>query len=467
LSSALHDLVIHNGKLIDPDHILEADLAIDAGRIAAIGQGFSGRRELDASGKYVIPGGVDPHVHLEMPVGSTRSSDDWLTGTRAAACGGTTSLIDFAEPSPGQSLAEALDARRELAQGKAVIDFGLHMTIVQDSKDVLQQIRGLCKNGCISFKTYLTYEGFRLSDSAFLNVLCAVREAGGIVLVHAENDAIIHHLQQQFSKEKKTAPATHALARPAIAEGEAIQRSLAMAEVTGACLYVVHVSTSLGVEAIRLARKRGVTAYGETCPQYLLLTSEELSRPGFEGAKFVCSPPLRTPPDNERLWQGLAEDDLQTVGTDHCPFFFKGQKDLGIDDYRKIPGGLPGIESRLALVHQFGVRAGRLSLKRWVLVCSTNPAKIFGLYPRKGTLGPGADADLVIFDPLKKVRLGTSILHENVDYTPYEGFELTGYPVMTILHGRVIVENGEFLGKAGEGRYLARVPGAVPLEVHR
>jgi dihydropyrimidinase len=456
LHSDLHDLVIRNGRLVGPTQILEENLAIDGERITAIGRGLSGRQEIDAAGKYILPGGIDPHVHLEMKVGVTRSSDDWFTGTRAAACGGTTTLIDFVEPEPGERLAHALNARRELAQNQAAIDFGLHMTITQDDEQTLQDITRLCKQGCPSFKTYLTYSGFRLSDPAFLNVLSTVKKSGGIVMVHAENDAIINHLQHNFENKKGNAPKDHALARPAIAEGEAIQRSLAMADVTGAQVYIVHISTALGVEAIRAAQMRGVSAYGETCPQYLLLTDKELSRQGFEGAKFVCSPPLRTKPDNESLWKGLAEDDLQTVGTDHCPFFFKGQKDLGNDNFLNIPGGLPGIESRLALIHQFGVRAGRLSLNRWVQVCCTNPARLFGLYPRKGSLEPGADADLVLFDPDKKTTLTKSILHEQVDYTPYEGFELCGYPVMTILRGRVIVENGEFCGMPGDGRYLTR-----------
>jgi dihydropyrimidinase len=365
-------------------------------------------------------------------------------------------LIDFVEPGQGERLEHALDARRELARSKSTIDFGLHMTITQDDEQTLQDITALCTNGCTSFKTYLTYKGLRLSDSAFLNVLSAVKKAGGIVLVHAENDAMINHLQLKYRNIKKTAPKYHALTRPTIAEGEAIQRSLAMAELVGARLYVVHTSTALGVEAIRSARRRGVAAFGETCPQYLLLTVKELSRPGFDGAKFVCSPPLRSRTDNERLWKGLADDDLQTVGTDHCPFFFKGQKDLGKDNYLEIPGGLPGIESRLALIHHYGVRTGKISLNRWVQVCATNPARLFGLYPRKGTLEPGADADLVLFNPDKKVTLTNSVLHEHVDYTPYEGFELHGYPVMTLLRGRVIVENGVFSGEPGYGRYLTR-----------
>lgn len=456
MSPDLHDLVIHNGKLIGPGQSLDLDLAIDGEKIAAIGRDLSGRREVDAGGKYVLPGGIDPHVHLEMPVGATRSSDDWFTGTRAAACGGTTTVIDFVEPEPGETLEHALLARRELARSKAAIDFGLHMTITQDDRQTLAEIAILCKNGCTSFKTYLTYAGFRLTDPAFLNVLCAVKESGGIVLVHAENDAIIDHLQRHHKNKKHTAPKYHALTRPAIAEGEAVQHSLALAEVAGARLYIVHTSTALGVNAIRAARGRGVAVSGETCPQYLLLTDKELSRPGFEGAKFVCSPPLRSRSDTEHLWEALTNDNLQTVGTDHCPFYFKGQKELGKDNFLNIPGGLPGIEARLALIHQFGVRTGKLSLNRWVDVCSTNPARIFGLYPNKGTLEPGADADLVLFDPEKKITLTRSILHEQVDYTPYEGLELQGYPVMTILRGQVIVENGEFCGAPGNGRYLSR-----------
>ena len=450
------DLVIHGGTLVTAERTLQTDLGVLGEKIAAVGRNLEGTRRIEAGGLLVLPGAVDPHVHLEMPVGATRSSDDWFTGTRAAACGGTTTLIDFVEPAPGERLLHALAARRELAESKAVIDFGLHMTIAQDDEQTLRDITTLCVHGCTSFKTYLTYEGLRLSDPAFLNVLDAVKNAGGTVLVHAENDAIIRYLQNQCRSDGKTAPKYHAITRPAIAEGEAIQRCLAMAEVTGARVYVVHVSTALGVKAIRSARKRGVPAYGETCPQYLILTDRELSRPGFEGAKFVCSPPLRTQPDNDRLWEGLKDDDLQTVGTDHCPFFFKGQKDLGRSDFMHIPGGLPGIESRLALIHQFGVRAGRLSLERWVEVCCTNPARLFGLYPLKGALEIGADADIVLFDPDKQVTLTRSILHEQVDYTPYEGLNLRGYPVMTILRGRVIVENGEFSGTQADGHYLSR-----------
>jgi dihydropyrimidinase len=336
------------------------------------------------------------------------------------------------------------------------------MTIVNDDPQTLADIPPLVKGGCTSFKTYLTYAGFRLSDTAFLHVLEAVKKSSGITLVHAENDAIIAHLKERFRTENKTAPRTHALSRPAVVEGEAIVRSLAMAEVTGARLYVVHISTLLGAEALRSARQRGLPVVGETCPHYLLLTDAYLARPGFTGAKFVCSPPLRSPEDTERLWQALADDDLQTVGTDHCPFNYKGQKDLGRGDYEKIPGGLPGIESRLALLYHFGVGAGRLSLNRWVEVCCTNPARVFGLYPRKGSLEPGADADLVLFDPHKQVTLTHTLLHENVDYSPYEGTQLTGFPVMTFLRGKLVASQGEFLGSQGDGQYLTRGCGINP-----
>jgi dihydropyrimidinase len=452
----LFDLVICNGTLIDANQSLVADLGITDGKIAAIGQSLEGKRAIEAAGKYVLPGGIDPHVHLEMPVGATRSSDDWFTGTIAAACGGTTTVIDFVEARRGESLSHALAARRELAQSKTTVDFALHMTITNDEPQTLEEIPQVVTEGCTSFKNYLTYEGFKLSDAAFLNLLEAVGKARGIVLVHAENDAIIAHLNRRFRQEKYVAPKYHALSRPPAAEVEAIQRSLALADIAGARLYVVHISTALGAEAIRVARAHGVRAFGETCPHYLLLTAQELSRPGFDGAKFVCSPPLRSRNDNDALWKALSEDALQTVGTDHCPFFYQGQKELGRESYEKIPGGLPGIESRLALLHQFGVRTGRISVNRWVQICSTNPAAIFGLLPRKGMLAPGADADVVIFDPDKEVILSRSLLHENVDYTPYEGFALQGYPVMTILRGKVIAENGNFIGRQGEGQYLSR-----------
>lgn len=453
----MFDLVIRGGTLISDSGIpLEADLAITGEKIAAIGPNLAGKRTIAADNLLVLPGAVDPHVHLEMPVGATRSSDDWASGSVAAAFGGTTTLIDFVEAQPGERLAHAFTARRTAAQSQAAIDFGLHMTLTNDALETLEEIAPLCKSGCISFKTYLTYAGFRLSDSALLHVLAAVKAAGGITMVHAENDAIIDYINACFCQQRHTQPKYHALSRPTIAEGEAIQRALALAQVTGATVYIVHTSTALGAEAIRAAQERGVNAYGETCPQYLLLTAEELSRPDFEGAKYVCSPPLRTREDNAALWQALATGGLQTVGTDHCPFNFETQKTLGRSSYEQIPAGLPGIESRLALLYTYGVTRGKLSLERWVEVCCANPARIFGLYPRKGTLTPGADADIVLFDPNRRLTITHTMLHEQVDYTPYEGFELQGYPIATMLRGKVIVENGLFTGRQGGGQYLIR-----------
>jgi dihydropyrimidinase len=324
----------------------------------------------------------------------------------------------------------------------------------------LTEIPFVVKAGCRSFKTYLTYDGFKLSDAEFLAALEAVADAGAMALVHAENDAIVTRLKDRLVRQDRIEPRWHAKARPAIAEAEAVERALAMAEVAGCPLYVVHVSTARGAEAVARARGWGQNAHGETCPQYLLLTEAEYDRPGFEGAKFVCSPPLRAASDAEALWARLAGGDLSTVGTDHCPFFYRGQKDLGRPDGRypaftRIPGGLPGIESRLALLYTFGVRQGWLSVERWVEVCCTAPARIFGLAGRKGELIEGADADIVVFDPARTVKLSQSLLHENCDYTPYEGFRLKGFPELTMLRGRVIARDGAFIGDCS-GQFLAR-----------
>jgi dihydropyrimidinase len=462
-----YDVVIKGGTLVTAQGLLGADLGITGERIAAIGQGLTGgaRGEvIDAQGMLVIPGGIDPHVHLQMPAGPVTSSDDWHTGTVAAACGGTTTVIDFVEPEGGDLLA-ALAARRAeaagaIGHGGAAIDFGLHMTLMDARPATLAQLPDVVSAGCRSFKTYLTYDGFRLSDAELLRALVAVAAAGGLALVHAENDAIVSHLRARFLAEGRTQPRWHPLSRPAAAEGEAVERALSLAEVAACPLYIVHISTDRGRTAVARARKRGQFAWGETCPQYLLLTDAEYDRPGFEGARFVCSPPLRTSGDAVSLWAGLASADLSSVGTDHCPFFYEGQKDLGLgpDDYppfARIPGGMPGIESRLALLYTFGVGRGIMSVERWVEVCSTAPAEIFGLAGRKGSLRPGADADVVLFDPQREVTLSRAVLHERCDYTPYEGLRLKGYPVLTMLRGRVIAREGHFVGQC-HGQYLSR-----------
>lgn len=448
--------MIAGGTLVTPAETFQADVGVRDGRIAAIGRGLSGRERLDAGGLWVLPGAVDPHVHLAMDAGVTRTSDDWATGTLAAACGGTTTVIDFIEPDLDAPLAPALAARRAEAEAGAVIDFSLHMTLRSAAPAVLAEVPEIIAAGCSSFKTYLTYDGFRLDDADFLQALTAVGRAGGLALVHAENHAAIEALRARFTAAGLTAPRYHAQSRPVSTEAEAIERALALAEVAGCPLYVVHVSTGRGAEAVARARARGQRVIGETCPQYLLLTEAELDRPGFEGAKFVCSPPLRPADNPPALWGHLAAGALSTVGTDHCAFFYEGQKTLGREAFTAIPNGLPGIEARLALLYTFGVRAGRLSRERWVDVCCAAPARAFGLYPRKGALVPGADADLVLFDPERAVTLGRPMLHENTDYTPYAGLTLRGYPVTTVARGEIIVRDGQYLGAAGRGRFLAR-----------
>ncbi|MCL4395367.1 MAG: dihydropyrimidinase, partial [Chloroflexi bacterium] len=391
------------------------------------------------------------------------SSDDWETGTIAAACGGTTTLIDFVEPQSGERLLDAYRARREPAEGKAAIDYGLHMTLGSSDDLVLGQIPAVMDAGITSFKTYTTYPGLRLDDEGLLRVMHAVANAGGLILTHAENDAIIQWLTQRLLSAGPTSPAGHPRSRPAAAESEAIERVSSLAQIAGARIYFVHVSTERGVDAIARARDRGQIVYGETCPHYLLLTDAEYTRPEFEGAKYVCSPPLRKTHDNAALWQALARGTLQSVGTDHCPFNFRGQKELGRDRFSEIPSGLPGIETRLALLYSSGVCENRLSVNRWVQVCSTAPAMLFGLYPRKGSLAVGSDADIVVFDPDVKVHLTRERLHERVDYTPYEGFILRGYPVLTLSKGQVLSANGAYVGPRGLGRYLKREM-TIPLE---
>jgi dihydropyrimidinase len=467
-----HDTIIRGGILVTPGGVIAADLGITGETIVAIGDGLAGRQVIDATGKLVIPGAIDPHVHLEMPAGPVQSSDDWVTGTVAAACGGTTTVIDFVEPEPvgatGRStLRDALAARRAQAEGRAVIDFGLHMTLLDASPQTLTEIPEVVAAGCPSFKTYMTYS-FKLADDVLVATMEAVGQAGGMVMVHAENDAGIAYLRRKLIEAGHVEPRYHPISRPAGMEAEAIERALALAEAAECPAYIVHISTNRGAAAVAGARGRGQDVFGETCPQYLLLTDAEFDRPDFEGAKFVCSPPLRKAEDNAALWNYLAMADLQTVGTDHCPFYFVGQKDLARKDgayppFTRIPGGMPGIESRLSLLYTFGVGAGRLTLERWVEICCAGPARAFGLSGRKGVLAVGADADVVVFDPAREVLLSRKFaqpdgirLHENCDYTPYEGFRVTGWPALTISRGEIIAQDGEFIGRPGRGRFLLR-----------
>lgn len=452
------DLVIKDGLVVTAEASVRADVGIEAGRIAALGLGLEGREAIDASGMLVLPGAVDEHVHLQMPVGEFCSSDDFYTGTVAAAHGGTTTLVDFAEPKPGQPLVEALAARRAEADPKVVVDYGLHMTLSRADDETLTQVPACIEAGAASFKLYMAYQGLRLDDGGLLRALAALGKAGGRPLVHAENHHAIAYLTARALAAGRTGPGEHPGTRPAIMEAEAVHRLLALAHVTGTPLTVAHLSCALGLEQVRAARGRGQVVWVETCPQYLLLDEAEYDRPGFEAAKFVMAPPARTGADREALWAGLASGEVDTVATDHCPFFFATQKTRGRDDFSRIPGGAPAVETRLPLLYTHGVRRGRLSLERWVEVCCTAPARRFGLAPRKGTLAVGADADVVVFDPGRRVTLSAESLHHNVDYTPYEGWEVQGYPRTVLSRGEVIVRNGEFSGQVGRGQFLKTRP---------
>lgn len=448
------DLVLRNGRLITSSDSFHADIGITSGKIEEIGQDLSGLEAIDASGLYVLPGAVDPHVHIEMPVGVTISSDDWYSGSLAAAFGGTTTVIDFVEAEPDQDLMDAFFSRRSLAEAKSVLDFAFHMTLSDASERRLNEIPAVMEAGMTSFKTYTTYEGFRLSDADFLKILKVVNQHRGLVIVHAENDSIIKHCTQDLLENGCVEPQYHPLSRPDIAEEKAISKVLSLAELIQAPIYIVHISTAKGVRVLANARIAGRNALGETCPQYLLLTEKEYMRPGFEAAKYICQPPLRKPDDLSALWSGLGKGVIQAIGTDHCPFYFTEKEDLGQERFTDIPGGLPGIESRLALIHSFGVSRGLISLNQWVAACCTKPAEIFGLYPRKGALLPGADADIVLFDPNLEMKLSQGMLHEKVDYTPYEGFKLKGYPVMTLRRGEVLIDHGQVLRSINQGEYL-------------
>jgi dihydropyrimidinase len=457
----MFDLVIHGGTLVTAEHVFKADIGISYGKIAAIGANLTGWESVSAEGMLVIPGGIDPHVHLEMPTSTTVTSDDWASGTRAAAFGGTTTVVDFVEPEAGQSLLEALEKRRAQAQNGAEVDYALHMTLTNADPATLAQIPAVMAAGVTSFKVYTTYAGFALADKELLAIFDAVGAAGGLVMVHAENEAILQYSLARLCAVGQVTPQYYPLSRPAIAEVEAIQRVILLARFTDVPLYIVHISTARGSAAVERARQHGQVVYGETCPQYLLLDeSLYLDSDPCNGLKYICAPPLRQIKDQKALWSRLQNNSIQTVGTDHCSFNLRGQKDLGLDSFLHCPGGLPGIEARLALLYAFGVLAGRLTLQQWVSCCTTAPAKIFGLVHCKGSLAVGADADIVLFDPNCKVTLTRSdkvrqsILHENVDHTPYEGYELKGWPVATYLRGCLIAHSSQNIDAAKSGNFI-------------
>jgi len=454
------DTIITNGRVVTATDTYESDLAIRDGKIAAIAQELprdNAAKVIDAAGKFVFPGGIDVHTHLDMPFGGTTSADDFETGTRAAAFGGTTTLIDFAIQYKGQTLRTALDSWMKKADGKAVSDYSFHCIITDLGSAQLEEMNALVREGVTSFKLFMAYPGvFMLDDATIFKALRATGKNGGLVCMHAENGGAIDVIVQQALADGKKAPKYHALTRPTTAEAEATARAIALAEMAGSPVYIVHMSCNDALEKVREARDRGLPVYGETCPQYLYLSIENFDVPGFEGAKYVFTPPLREKWHQEKLWNGLKRDHLQVVSTDHCPFCFKEQKELGRDDFTKIPNGGPGIEHRMSLIYSGGVAAGRFSVNRFVELVATAPAKLFGLYPRKGTIAVGSDADLVIFDPQRKHTISAKTHHMRVDYSMFEGIEVTGTPQTVLSRGRVLVDGDKFLGRAGSGQFLRR-----------
>jgi dihydropyrimidinase len=452
--------LIQNGTLVTSKLTYPADVLIEDERIIDIAPGIpqaSADRALDARGLYVLPGGIDVHTHLDMPFGGTTSSDDFETGTRAAAFGGTTTLIDFAIQPKGTRMRDALDIWWKKADGKATIDYGLHMIVTDLGEAGLEDMDSMVGEGVASFKLFMAYPGVLMVDDATIfKALSQTAKNGALICMHAENGGVIDVLIQRALAEGKRAPVYHALTRPAKAEAEAVHRAIAMAEISGAPIYIVHLSSEDALNEIRAARDRGVPAFAETCPQYLLLTVDELARPNFEGAKYVFTPPLREKHHLDRLWHGLQQDHLQVVSTDHCPFCFQDQKQLGVNDFTKIPNGGPGVENRLQLIHHHGVNQGRISLNRFVELVSTTPAKLFGLYPRKGEIAIGSDADLVLWNANVDHLISAATHHMRVDYSMFEGFKVKGNASTVLSRGEVIVQNGKFLGRAGRGRYLRR-----------
>jgi len=454
------DTIIANGTVVTATDTCQADVGIEGGIIRAVAQSLpkeKAKKFIDAKGKLVIPGGIDVHTHLDMPFGGTTSADDFETGSRAALFGGTTTLIDFAIQYKGQSLREAWDAWMKKAESRAIGDYGFHCIITDLPDARLDEMNALVREGVTSFKLFMAYPGvFMLDDATIFKAMRTTAKNGAMVCMHAENGGVIDVIVKQALAEGKTAPKYHALTRPTTAEAEACSRAIALAEMAGAPLYIVHLSCNDALEKVREARDRGLPVYAETCPQYLYLSLENMDEPGFEGAKYVFTPPLREKWNQEKLWQGLKHDQLQVVSTDHCPFCFKEQKELGRDDFTKIPNGGPGIEHRMSLVYSGGVAAGRFSVNRFVETVSTTPAKIFGLYPRKGTIAVGSDADIVVFDPNRKHTISVKTHHMRVDYSMFEGITVTGMPDVVLSRGRVLVEGENFFGKPGTGNFLKR-----------
>jgi dihydropyrimidinase len=460
--------IIANGTVVTATDRVPADVLIEGEKIVAIAapgsHDWTADETIDAAGKYVIPGGIDVHTHMELPFGGTFASDTFETGTRAAAWGGTTTIVDFAVQTRGKSLMEGFEAWREKADGNCAIDYGFHLIISDVNEQTLKEMETAFDEGVTSYKMFMAYPGvFYSDDGQIFRAMQKASENGSTIMMHAENGIAIDVLVEQALQRGETDPIYHGIVRKSILEGEATHRAIKLAELAGAPLYIVHLSAMEALEEVTIARDQDLNVFAETCPQYLLLGLDDLGN-GFEGAKYVCSPPLRDweAGHQEELWRGLRGNDLQVVSTDHCPFCmdeFDGliaQKRLGEGDFSKIPNGMPGVEPRMELIYQAGVVEGRITLNRWVELCSTAPAKMFGMYPEKGTIAVGSDADIVIFDPGQSKTISVENQHMRVDYSAYEGWEVSGTVDMVLSRGRKIVSSGEYLGEQGHGRYVKR-----------
>ncbi|HUP62724.1 MAG TPA: dihydropyrimidinase [Thermoanaerobaculia bacterium] len=451
--------VIRNGRIVTAVDDYNADILIEDGRIAMIAKSIDVEADkvIDAKDRLVIPGGIDPHTHMDLPFGGTSSSDNFETGTIAAAHGGTTTIIDFAVQYKGQALNEALDVWFAKAEGRTSIDYGFHLICTDLPDERLPEMKSLIDQGVSSFKLFMAYPGvFLVDDATIYKAMQMAGANGGLICMHAENGVVIDAIVKQALAAGKTAPKYHALTRPAKAEAEGVHRAIALAEIAETSVYIVHLSCSDSLDEITRARDNGTPAYAETCPQYLFLDYSVYEQPGFEGAKWVMTPPIREKWNQEKLWRGLQFNDLQVVSTDHCPFCFKEQKELGRDDFSKIPNGGPGVEHRMSLVYNGGVAGGRISLNRFVEITSTAAAKIFGLFPRKGTIAVGSDADIVIFDPNEEMTISAKTHHMNVDYSCYEGMKVRGVTKTVLSRGDVVIEEGSYVGRAGRGQFLKR-----------
>ncbi len=454
-------MLIKNGAVVTAEKTFTADILVEGETIREVRAGIAPQAVhtvVDATGMYVLPGGIDVHTHLDMPFGGTTSSDDFETGTRAAAVGGTTTLVDFAIQARGTKMRAALDTWWKKAEGKACIDYGFHMIVTDLADAGLEDMDDLVREGVASFKLFMAYPNVLMVDDATIfRALRQTAKNGALICMHAENGSAIDVIVQQALAEGKTAPIYHALTRPTRAEAEAVHRSIALAEMAGAPVYIVHLSSEDALNQVREARDRGLPAFAETCPQYLLLSIEDnMPNKSFEDAKYVFTPPLREKKNQPKLWDGLKHDHLQVVSTDHCPFCFADQKQLGIHDFTKIPNGGPGVENRLQLIHHYGVNSGKLTLNRFVELVATSPARIFGMYPKKGVLAAGSDADIVVWDPNAEHTISAKTHNMRVDYSMFEGFRVRGNARQVFSRGELIVENGKFLGKPGRGRYLRR-----------